>query len=354
MKERPVTIRDVAAAAGVSTATVSRTLDPDGCGGVSEKTKLRVFAAAANIGYRTNLAARSLKTRSTRTVAIVAPELANNFFMDLAEGIEKELSVQGYTLLIASSDNSVEEEKKRISLLTDRMVDGIVVIPAGSRGEHLSLSHTEGIPVVLVDRLVEGTRIDAVLSDNETGSRELTRRLLADGFSRIGFVGGDKTISTARERIAGFKAGMEEAGIHPGKDLLWLGGMGVDDGFVHMDAILKSDRPPEALVAVNLLVHLGMERCLLARLPRRRGGGYIPVIAAFDESDYSPFLPACRYTVAQDITSIGKEAARRILERIKQRKKGGDEVREDQIRTADTEPQIIRLPVMIMRHFQDR
>jgi LacI family transcriptional regulator len=347
MKDKSVTIRDVAAAAGVSTATVSRTLDPDGAEGVSEKTRLKVCNAAADMGYRANPAARSLKTRSARTVAVVAPELANNFFMDLAEGIEKELSARGYTLLVASSDNSVEEEKKRLAMLADRMVDGIVVIPAGARGDHLAALDKEGVPVVLVDRLVEGTRIDAILSDNDAGARALTRRLLEDGFRRIAFVGGDKAISTARERIAGFKAVMEEAGLHPGRDLLYLGGMGVNDGFCHMDTILKSDRLPEALVAVNLLVHLGMERCLLARLPRGRGEGYVPVIAAFDESDYSPFLPACRYTAAQNAAAIGKEAVQRILERIRQKRKGEDAAEA-------IEPRITRLPVMIMRHFQDR
>jgi LacI family transcriptional regulator len=313
-----------------------------------------VFAAAAGIGYRTNLAARSLKTRSTRTVGIVAPELANNFFMDLAEGIEKELSAKGYTLLVASSDNSVEGEKKRVAMLADRMVDGIVVIPAGSRGEHLSSLHTGGIPVVLVDRLVEGTRIDAILSDNEAGARSLTAKLLEDGFRRIVFVGGDKAVSTARERMAGFKAAMKAAGIRLNRDSFRLGGMEVEDGFAHMDVILKSGRPPEALVAVNLLVHLGMERRLLARFPGRRTEGYMPVIAAFDESDYTPFLPACRYTVAQDTASMGKEAVRRILERIARRKKGGNGFQEEQFQTGNTEPQIIRLPVTILKHFQDR
>jgi LacI family transcriptional regulator len=287
-------------------------------------------------------------------VAIVAPELANNFFMDLAEGMEKELSARGYTLLVASSDNSVEEEKKRVAMLADRMVDGIVVIPAGSRGDHLAPSHTDGIPVVLVDRLIEGMRLDAVLSDNEAGARALTGKLLEDGFSRIVFVGGDKAVSTARERIAGFKAAMEAAGIHPGRDSFRLGGMEVEDGFVHMDAMLKNGKLPEALVAVNLLVHLGMERCLLARFPGRRADGYMPVIAAFDESDYTPFLPACRYTVAQDTAAMGKEAVRRILERITQRKKGGDEFQENQFQFGNTEPQIIRLPVIILNHFQDR
>lgn len=347
MKGKSVTIRDVAAAAGVSTATVSRTLDPDGAGGVSEKTRRRVSETAEGMGYRTNLAARSLKTRSARTVAIVAPELANDFFMELAEGIEKELCARSYTLLVASSDNSLEEEKKRVAMLSDRMVDGIVVIPAGAGGDHLTAADREGIPVVLVDRLIEGTGLDAILSDNEAGARELTRRLLEDGFRRIAFVGGERAVSTARERLAGFTAALEEAGLYPGRDSLYPGGMGVDDGFRHMDAILQSDKPPEALVAVNLPVHLGMERRLLARLSERPGAGYMPVIAAFDVSNYSPFLPACRYTAGQDTAAIGKEAVQRILERIGQKKRGKEAAER-------ITPRITRLPVMIVRHPHDR
>ncbi|MDR2069825.1 MAG: LacI family transcriptional regulator [Treponema sp.] len=345
MKDKSITIRDVAAAAGVSTATVSRSLDPDGAEGVSEKTRLKVVEAAASMGYQANPVARTLKTRSARTVAIVAPELTNDFFMDLAEGIEKELSARGYTLLVASSDNSVEEEKKRVAMLADRMVDGIVVIPAEDRGDHLTAWDKKGIPVVLVDRLIEGAGLDAILSDNEAGARALTRRLLEDGYRHIAFAGGDMTISTARERIAGFTAAMEEAGFHPPRDSLYLGGMRVDDGFRHMDTILQSNTPPEALVAVNLLVHLGMERRLLVRPSGRPGEGYMPAIAAFDESNYSSFLPACRYTAAQDAAAIGKKAVQCILERIGQKRRSGNagEV---------TEPRTFRLPVMIMNHFQ--
>jgi LacI family transcriptional regulator len=349
MGEGTVTIREVAAAAGVSTATVSRTLCPDGADKVSEATRLRVYAAAAKMGYRANHAARSLKTRSSRTVGIVAPELANDFFMDLAEGIAEKLQEQGYTLLVASSANSAEEEEKRVTMLAERMVDGMVVIPAGSRGDHLAARALAGVPVVLVDRLVEGAGLDAVISDNEGGAYELTRRLLADGFRRICFVGGDTAISTARERIAGFSRAMNEAGLDLKGQALRLGGMEVRDGYAGMRAILESPSPPDALVAVNLLVHLGMERRLLEH---RRRDYLPPVIAAFDETAYTPFLPACRYTAAQDAAAMGREAVRCILERIAQKKNAGrspsfsgEEEKKDR--------RIIRLPVTILRHGRD-
>jgi LacI family transcriptional regulator len=339
------TIRDVAAAAGVSIATVSRALAPDKAERVAENTRRRIHSAVETLGYRTNHAARSLKTRSTRTIAIVAPELANDFFMDLAEGMEGELDAHGYTLLIACSANSGEEEKKRLSVLADRMVDGMVVIPAGARGGHLKVLAGRGVPVVLVDRLVEGAELDAVLSDNEAGAFALTRALLADGYRRISFVGGDITISTARERLSGFGRALAEEGIRPGPDWIRLGGMGVEDGYRGMGAILNFRRRPEALVAVNLLVHLGMERRLLEQ-NRRSGERNTMVIAGFDETAYTPFLPACRYTAVQDAAGMGKQAVQRLLELIALKKtKGTLEAAGETGRG-----RIIRLPVKIIRH----
>ena len=339
---RIATIRDVAAAAGVSTATVSRTLAPDSSGRVSEKTRRRVFSAAAKLEYRANFAARSLKTRSTKTVAILAPELSNDFFMTMAEGMERELNARGYALLVASSANSVEEEKKWTAMFTERMVDGMVVIPASSRGEHLT---GRGVPVVLVDRLVEGADLDAVLSDNEEGAYRLTRALLEDGCQRIAFVGGDPGISSARERLLGYKKALTEAELQSGP--VCLNGMDIEAGYRGMERILRSSNPAEALVAVNLLVHLGMQRCLLEwELTKKRS--LKPVIAAFDETVYTPFLPACRYTAVQEAAGMGKQAVQCILERIERRRRMG-KVPAD-ARTGDTEKRIVRFPVTIIRH----
>ena len=338
------TIKDVASEAGVSTATVSRALawysenpaDGGASRPVAEKTRSRVIAAVKQLDYRINYTARGLKTQSTMMVAVVLPELSNDFFMDVAEGIEQELNKCGYTMLIASSLNSVEEEKKRVLMLADRMVDGMIVTPTGTRGDHLQELADKGLPMVMVDRIVEGTNLDAVTSDNEGGAFMLTKSLLADGFSRIAFVGGEITYSTARERLSGFSRALAEAGIKIDPSLLCLGGMEIQDGYDRMKMILQSNDPPEAMVAVNLLVHLGMERCLLDMKAKH------PVIAGFDESWFSPFLSACRYSAAQDAVGIGRCAGQRIIEKIREKKSGNETVK-------NSEERIIRLPVTVNR-----
>jgi LacI family transcriptional regulator len=325
--------------AGVSTATVSRALAPDNSGPVAEKTKNRIEAAAKKLGYRMNHTARSLKRQSTMTVAVVFPELANDFFMDVAEGIERALHEEGYIMLLSTSMNSVEEEKKRVSMMADRMVDGMLIIPSGSQGKHLQTLSDQGMPMVLVDRIVEGTRLDAVTSDNEGGTFRLTTALLRDGYKRIAFVGGEITLSAARERLSGYARALAEAGIKPEPSWICLGGMEVEDGYRQMGHLLKKRNPPEAMVAVNLLIHLGMERYLLDRVSDGTGNGQEVVIAGFDESRYTPFLPACSYTASQDAVGMGRKAGQRIIEKIKEKRAGNIE----SIKAGE----IIRLPVNI-------
>ena len=337
------TLKDVALLAGVSTATVSRVLAPENSDAVTEKTKNRVMNAAEELGYRMNHTARSLKRQSTMTVAVLFPELANDFFMDVAEGIEKELHAEGYSMLLSSSLNSADEEKKRINMLADRTVDGMVVIPASSQGKHFQSLSDKGMPIVLVDRIVEGTNLDAVTSDNEEGTFNLTKALLSDGFRRIAFVGGEITLSSARERLSGYARALAEAGIKPEPSWICLGGMRTEDGYRHMGKFLKKKNPPEAMVAVNLLVHLGMEQCILD-INGLNGNGSKPhiVIAGFDESGYTPFLPACRYIASQDAVGMGSRAGKRIIEKIKEKKLRKNE-------SIKIDERIIRLPVTISR-----
>jgi LacI family transcriptional regulator len=340
-----VTVRDVALAAGVSTATVSRALNGDSA--VSPEAARAVLAAAKRLGYSVNHIARSLKQGSTRTIAVLAPELSNDFFMELAEAMERELEASGYMLLVSSSSNSAAEEERRLGFLSQRLVDGVVVIPASSRGEHLRRAAASGMPLVLVDRLVDGGGFDAVLADNEGGAFEATTALLADGHGRLAFVGGESAITTARERLAGFDRAVAAARLGEAAALRLPGGMGIEDGYRAMGKLLAEPDPPRALFAVNLLVHLGIERRLLeardgACLTDAAGsaGGFS--IASFDETPYSPFLPACRYVVAQPVAEMGRAAARLVLERVAAGR--------DPARPAPAAPRLVRLPTTLIRH----
>jgi LacI family transcriptional regulator len=123
--------------------------------------------------------------------------------------------------------------------------------------------------------------------------------------------------------------------------------MAVEDGYRQMEKLLKKRNPPEAMVAVNLLVHLGMERCLLDRAVTQTSGRPDVVIAGFDESRYTPFLHACKYTASQDAVGMGRKAGQRVIEKIREKKtenSGNGKIRE----------RIIRLPVTIIKTVEEK
>jgi LacI family transcriptional regulator len=328
------TIRDVAIASGFSTATVSRVLNDDLS--VSPGTAIKVRAELERLGYTMNRVARSLKTRSTHTVGVIAPELASDFFMLLAESMDRELSARGYSLIVCSSWESAEEEARRMRLLAERLVDGIVVIPATGSGELLAAGRplSNGIPLVLVDRLAPGIEADAVLADNEGGAYAATSALAADGHGRIGFIGGSLEVSTARERYAGYLRAMRDAGLTPEDEYASFSGLHVASGYEAMRVMRSKANAPDAYFLVNAYVHLGATNYLVSEESAEASSKV--AFAAFDEMPYMPLLRFCRYSVSQPVTEMGIRAARILLGRI-----SGD---------SPAAPEEARLPTTLIRH----
>lgn len=321
MKPRAVTIHDVAREAGVSTASVSRVVNGDRP--VQEDTALRVRAAIEKLGYKANQVARSLKTRATKTIGVVAPVLASDFFMLLAESMDRALSAHGYSLIVCSSSESAEEEGKRLRLLAGRLVDGIVMIPAGDSSPHVREIQARGIPVVFIDRLARDADADAVLVDNEGGARAATEALIADGFRRIGFLGAGLDVMTARERYEGYCSAMAAAGLRVEEEYTRFGTLHIDSGYRSMQELLARPGSPDAYFIVNADTHIGATNYLMTagRAHRER-----LVFASFDEMPFSPLLQFCRYSVSQPIGGMGELAARMLLSRIERGGAGKAEI----------------------------
>lgn len=312
-KEGGPTIRDVAVASGLSTATVSRALNGDPS--VAPATAEKVRREVERLGYRMNRVARSLKTRSTRTVGVIAPELASDFFMLLAESMDREFSALGYSLIVCSSRESADEEASRIELLAERLVDGVVVIPATGRSDRLKEAVlSSGLPIVLVDRNVEGLAADAVLADNEGGAYAATSALAAEGFDRIGFVGGSLELTTARERFEGYRHAMRDAGLRDEARFTSFAGLHVDSGYEAMRSMRSQEGAPAAYFLANAYLHLGATNYFVAEEPLARPEDI--AFAAFDEMSYAPLLRFCRYSLSQPVSEMGVLAARTLLGRM--------------------------------------
>ncbi len=307
-----ITIKDVASDAGVSTATVSRVLNKDLR--VSGATREKVVTSITKLRYRMHPAARTLKVGESKLIGVIAPELSNIFFMALFEYVERTLRKDGYTTVLCSSNNSVAGEIEQISYLSDRLVDGLIVIPVGSEGQHFTAVREKGIPLVFVDRSFTDVQADSVLVDNEFGAYQAVNALVRDGFTRIGFVGGDMGQMTSRERYKGYQSALRDAGLPLEEEFVSLSGMAIEGGYYGMQNLLDKKGHPDAFFFVNLMTCLGAVQ-LITEKPRRIQEKL--VCASFDNVFYSSLLLCCRYLVDQPVEEMGTLAATMILERIR-------------------------------------
>lgn len=308
----PLTLKDIAELSAVSASTVSRVLSGDPR--ISATTTKRVNAVLEQTGYRMNSVARSLKTNRTMTVGFSAPDIANDFFMTLALGVETRLSEAGYSLIICNNSESREKERRNIQLFLQKCVDGIICIPVSRDGSDLRKAQEEGTPSVLVDRLTDGGDSDAVLSDNIAGSYEAINYLLNTGVRRLGFIGGDMALTSARERYSGYEKAMAEHGIKPDKRLIRFGDFHMQSGYKLMKSLMELIPPPEHVFIANHYMSIGAVKYLIESEYDRTLGAYV---STFDDMGIIPYLGFTKVTVAQPMEEIGRQAAELLLKRMR-------------------------------------
>ena len=314
MPDRPITMRDVARAAGVHPGTVSRVLNPATRALVHPRTAERVDRAASELGYSLNPIARSLKTRRSFSVGVVIPDLTNPLFPPIIRGMEEVLDRAGYTALIASTDGDHDRERARLRSLMARHVDGFLIATASRRDRPLIDTIAAGTAVVLVNRTVDGRGAYAVVPDDRKGAGLAVAHLAGRGHRRIAHLGGPRGLSTGHLRWRGYLEAMDEHGLEVDPRLVV-----VADGYTEAAgaragrALLELRPPPTAVVAANDLLALGVFTALAQaglRCPRDvsvTGFNDMPFTDRF-----SPPLTTIRIPHAQ----IGARAAELLLERI--------------------------------------
>jgi LacI family transcriptional regulator len=311
------TISDVAERAGVSAMTVSRVVNNTGYS--SQVTRTRVEAAIAELGYVPNALARQLRSKRTKTLALVVSDISNPFFTTIARGVEDVAARHGFSVMYCNTDESEREEAQYLLMLVERQVDGVLLVPAGRSGTSFRLLAAHRMPVVVLDRRVAGHHVDSVRCDSEAGAHALTRHLIGLGHRRIAVLAGRRTISTSVDRVAGCRRALEEAGLALDDALVRYGGFTFGNlhqanGHRMARAVLASaaDRPT-AIFAVNNFIAFGAIRAL------HEAGIRVPEdmsVVAFDDlptewvSD--PFLTVA----AQPAYEIGRRGAAMLLDRL--------------------------------------
>ena len=311
-KRENATIKDVANLAGVSIATVSRVLN--NLGVVNPETERKVLNAVNMLHYQRNAVARSLKLKKTKTIGIIVPEISNTFFAEIVEQLEKLLGPLGYALLLCSSDNSIAEEKRKLSLLLERNVDALLVIPASDVGSHFLEMNFDHVPLIMLDRKIEGLSCDVVLTDNRKGAYAVTSALIKEGRHRIGFLGGDVHVHTSQERLHGFLDAMRSHNLVVEPDFILLGGMTQKSGYALMEQVLKKEDCPDSFFVVNDMVHIGATSYLMSKAEKEVRSNI--AFATFDYLYYAPLLQFCHYAVVQPLIQMGETAKDLLIRRM--------------------------------------
>ncbi|NNG39586.1 LacI family DNA-binding transcriptional regulator [Flexivirga sp. ID2601S] len=304
-----VTIKDVAAAAGVSVATVSRALNNQAT--VDADLADRVRVAAAELGYRRNGVARSLRLQRTDVWALIISDIANPFFTAVARGLEDVAQEQGYSVVLCNSDEDPAKEARYLDVAVREQVSGVVLSPNEVSSD---ISHLQrlGVPVVAIDRPLREP-VDSVLVRSAAGAEEATAHLLEQGWRRPACITGPESAGTAVQRLTGYRRAMAAHSSRPPKNLVRYADYRADRAGEAAADLLDGRYPPDAFFVANSEMALGVLEELRHRqlLPGRDVG-----LVAFDDAPWTPFTERPLTVVAQPAYEMGVLAGRLLLDRI--------------------------------------
>jgi LacI family transcriptional regulator len=304
------TIKDVAARAGISYTTVSHVVN--GTRPVSDQVRRKVEAAIAELGYVPSGVARSLRARATGTLGLLVPNASNPYFAELARGIEDHAERNGYSVILCNSDDDIDKQLRYLRVLLERRIDGLIVATVASDAAFAQALANLQVPLVLVDRSLEGVNADQLRVDHEQGAYLATRHLLELGHRRIVCIGGPASTQVAQLRAAGYQRALDEAGV---------AAQAVVDcpftspaGHAAAQMLLAAEPRPTAIFAGNDMIALGVLRAAAER------GLQVPQqlsVVGFDDIEVSRYLHPALTTVGQCIGALGEQVAARLLERIR-------------------------------------
>jgi LacI family transcriptional regulator len=309
-----VTLKEVAARAGVHPATASRALNPERQGLVSEDVTRRVRAAAEALGYSPNPVARSLRTRRSHTVGVLIPDLTNPLFPPLVRGLEDRLAAAGYVALIGNTDGNDDRERLIVEQMRARRIDGLASATARLRYPLLAQAAAAGLPVVLMNRMATDHSFPAVSVDNERGIRLAVAHLAALGHRRIAHIAGPQDVSTGLERYRGYAAAMAACGLAvPAELVVFARAFSIQEGTRCGALLLERDSGCTAVAAANDMLAVGC--CTAIEAAGRSCPADVSVVGFND----MPFIDRLRpplTTIRFPHYQVGHEAAGALLELI--------------------------------------
>lgn len=314
---KKVNIKDIAKIANVSHTTVSRALNNKSR--IRSDTKEKILSIARELGYRPNLIAKSLVLRRTKTLGLVITNIANPFYTELAQGIEKTATRLGYSIILCSTQSNISTEKQYIEMLRSKGVDGIIFSSAHMEDANIVALAEEEFPVVMVNRRtyhpIVKERIDYVGVDNIHGGFLAVEHLIRLGHKRIGMIGGSKESSVGHERLEGGKKALEIYGLEQKNDFFLEGNFLKNSGYQMAKQFLKMAEMPTAIFATNDYMALGVYQAILEE------GYKIPeeiALIGFNDIEFSSMVGIELSTIGQKKFEMGAIAVEMLVERIEE------------------------------------
>ncbi|HEY3688089.1 MAG TPA: LacI family DNA-binding transcriptional regulator [Streptosporangiaceae bacterium] len=306
---KTIGIRDVAAAAGVSVATVSRVLNPELDYPIRQETRGRVIDAIDRLGYRPNDLARALLQRRTRTVGLVIPDIANPYYPELVRGTEDVASARGYRVVLCNTDRSPEKTRAYLDTLVSQRVEGIIV-GGGSDASAWSaqILARYDTKVVVVGR--HDVAYPSVQVDNVAAARTATEHLLDLGHRHIAVIAGPADSNTVKDRLDGYRAALRARRIPVRKSLIRPGTFTESSGYDAIAPLLALRPPPTAILAANDRMAFG---ALAALTDHDR---HVPddiSLIGFDDTPLASYTRPALTTVAIPTYELGTRAMTALL-----------------------------------------
>lgn len=312
MPKRAATLKDVAEAVGVHVSTVSRALDARTRSLIRHELAERILSTATTLGYRPNHVAHSLRTRRSRIVGVLVPDLTNPIFPPIVRGIDDVFLPRGYAAMVVNTDGSLAKAAHYASMLRGRGVDGLVVASAELTDHVIAAAIEEGLPVVAANRVADHPGLSAVVSDDAAGIVAAIEHLVALGHRCIAHIAGPQLSSTGAARAKAFRQRLGQLGL-ANEHVIEAQRFSESDGKRCANAILTGTVPVTAIVAANDLIALGALSAVQER--GLKCPDDISIVGFNDMPMVDRITPALT-TIRVDTYETGRRAAALVLEQI--------------------------------------
>ncbi|MEX0928144.1 MAG: LacI family DNA-binding transcriptional regulator [Balneolales bacterium] len=308
-----MSIKEIAKAANVSTATVSRVLN--GSGKVRKKTTERVMEVVGKMNYQLNHVARRMKVKATDSLifGLVITDIENPFFANIARGVEEVAYKNKHVMLICNTNESPEKEKFFLNSMLSEKVSGVIIVPSAGNVALFKQLVADRFPLVMIDRYHKDLNIDTVSINNEAGAYQAVQRLIKNGHQRIGIINGIRGLSNTEGRFEGYKKALREAGLPILNQLITYGDYVESGGRKAMHTLLSQDNPPTAVFSANNLMTLG---CIKEIYQRNLSIPHEIALIGFDDSTWAEALIPPLTTVKQPGYELGRNAAERLFKKL--------------------------------------